>query len=62
MNQSGEKRSLEKFVAFPYLAWALILLFGLFLYNLNEKVDRTITQLSEVQQEKKQAEALSETQ
>lgn len=45
MRQSKGKRALETYKIFPYVAWALILGFTLFVYNLVTDLQATTSQL-----------------
>ena len=43
MKKSGNKRSLESFKVFPYLAWTVIAGFGFLVYHISVEL-RTVTQ------------------
>ncbi len=50
--QNSSKRSLEGYKIFPYIAWALIAGFALFVYNLANEVEQATAELQNAQVQK----------
>ena len=55
MSVHTDSRSLEGFKIFPYIAWGLIVVFALFVYQLSSEVEAMTERLTEAQLEKNDA-------